>query len=360
VASTDRDLPLKLRATAIFRRMGYIAFNEVDLCTYTYGKAYRRKQITDFDVLGVRIEPDLERSLAVAECKSAEDRAMEHLLKLNGVRDFFGARKAYFVQQRIDENAREVGSQLGIVCLDSVNLGTLMCGLDVRDEREVASEESVYRARANLLRTQKEQFPRQTEYLKYDFWTLPDHRNVINLMRLMNQMAKTVDARNLAHVILCHQLVTALALSVLSIGGAIIRQNIDDLKESLLTNLLGGSRERRDREVLHDTVSRLVGNDSLPLKPPFFEPLVELVHRYIAALSHSHRVVACLDEMCRKLLRPEDAVVGDIQFEHFSDRTIKLARDACHFSILVGGLPKDAFLRSLVDEPVKDVEKKLS
>jgi len=67
-----------------FRRMGYIAFSEVDLCTYTYRGSYKRKQITDFDVLGVRVDPDLEAFVAVAECKSVEERAMENLLKLHG------------------------------------------------------------------------------------------------------------------------------------------------------------------------------------------------------------------------------------------------------------------------------------
>jgi hypothetical protein len=39
-------------------------------------------------------------------------KAMENLLKLNGIKEFFSADKAYFVQKRIDLNAREVGREL--------------------------------------------------------------------------------------------------------------------------------------------------------------------------------------------------------------------------------------------------------
>lgn len=344
MASTDKDLPLKLRISAVFRKMGYVAFNEVDLSTYSYQSAYRRKQITDFDVLAVRVEKDLASSIAVAECKSVEDRAMEHLLKLHGVQSFFGAERAYFVQQRVDVNAREVGSDMDIVCLDAENLSTLLASLEIREDREIRTEEGIYAARAQLLKQQKAEFPRQTEYLKFDFWTLPDHRNLINLVRLMGQMKKECRAQEPAHVALAHQLVTAFALSVLRLAGAVVRQNISAFQETLLTVLLGGSRERRDREALHDTVAKIVPEGNLPLVPDYFPPFAELTKRYVSAMQHSHQVVACLDDMCRRvLLRAASEATA------YSERTIKLSRDAILFAVDVGGLPRDMFAVSLTD-----------
>jgi hypothetical protein len=350
VALTDKDLPLKLNVLTIFRRLGFIAFAEVDLCTYTYQTTYKRKQITDFDVLGVRVEPDLTSKLAVAECKTAEERAMENLLKLNGVKCFFGADTAYFVQQRIDENAREVGAELGIVCLDARNLKSLMASMEIREDREVELESRVYSARAAILEEQKAVFRRQTEYLKFDFWTLPDNRNIINLVRLMRQMGEAADVSKRAHVVLGHQLVTALALSVLRVAGVVVRQNIDDMPEGLLTVLLGGSRERRDREALHDAVAKIVPDGGFSLIPEFFPRLAELATRYLKAMSHAHSVAACLDEMTRRILlgASEFPAISSV----FGERTLKLARDAIYLATEIGGLPKEMFGESLSDQKV--------
>ncbi len=346
MASTDKDLGLKHRVSAVFRRMGHISFNEVDLSTYSYQTTYRRKQITDFDVLGVRFEQDLSSTVAVAECKSVEDRAMENLLKLHGVQDFFGAQRAYFVQQRIDVNARDVGARLGIVCLDAENLAALMSSLDVREEKEVALEQAIYAARAALLKEQKDTFPKQTEYLKYDYWTLPDNRNVINLVRLIGQMGKDAGKRP-SDVLLLHQLVTGLAMSILKLTGAVVRYNISDFQDGLLTVLLGGSRERRDREALHDAVAKIVPDGGVPLVPDFFKPLAELATRYVHAMQHSCQIGACLDVMGRRLLEP--ALTKEKLDKEFSERTIKLSRDAIHFAAEVGGVSRELFAQSLSD-----------
>jgi hypothetical protein len=346
VASTDKDLPLKVKVAAVFRRMGYIAFSEVDLCTYTYKGSYKRKQITDFDVLGVRIDPDLEAFIAVAECKSVQDRAMEHLLKLHGVQQFFKAQKAYFVQQKIDVNAREVGAQMGVTCLDASNLDRVLKSLSI-EEDDVALERHVYDIRSSMLGPQKQQFVRQIEYLKYDFWTLPDHRNIINIARLLEQMASSADPTQPPHVVLCHQLSTALAIAILRMSGGIVRSNIDDHQEAVLTAILGGSRERRDREVLHDTVARVVPDANFSLIPEFLVPLAELSGRYINAMTYSHRVVACLDEMSRRAVLGAKSKGLPAIGELFHERTIKLARDAFFFTTEVARIPREMFAVSL-------------
>jgi len=171
----------------------YVVFQEVDLCTFSYRPKYSRKQITDFDVLGVHLEPDFAAQIAVAECKSGEEQAMSYLLKLNGLRSFFNAYKAYLVQARIDSNAREVGRQTGVWCLDEGNLQTLLRGCGV-DDSHLKAERDAYTKKAALSELQKKAFPKAVEYLKYDFWTLPDHRNVVNLMRLFTLMATSADA----------------------------------------------------------------------------------------------------------------------------------------------------------------------
>ena len=43
MASTDQNLPLKLQVATTYRSLGYTAFTEVDLCTYSYREVYNQR-----------------------------------------------------------------------------------------------------------------------------------------------------------------------------------------------------------------------------------------------------------------------------------------------------------------------------
>lgn len=346
MALSDHDLMLKMRVSALFRQLGYVVFNEVDLCAYVYQEKYTRKQITDFDVLGILFEADLGSWAAVGECKTVKEHAMERLLKLSGLKHFFKASKAYFVQIHMDANTREVGKSFGIWCLDEDNLGSLMKSVGVDEKRDVETETKVYAAKAHLLADQKKDFAAQTKYLRYDYWTLPDHRNIINLLRLFLELGQIDREVDDAYVLLAHQLTTNFVLSTLRLTGQLIRQNMSNFPNGLLTALLGGSRERRDREALYDTVLKMVPEAQLSLKPDYFEALAEMVNRYMIAAAYSHRVVSCLDDMTRRIVFPECENNNPIK-KKYTERTIKLARDAIHFVIKVAGIPEKVFSKSL-------------
>jgi len=352
VALSDSDLNLKLAVSALFRALGYTIFQEVNLCTYSYQPKYSRKQITDFDVLGVRVDADFDVEIAVAECKSVEVRAMENLLKLSGVKKLFNATKAYFVQKRIDINAREIGRELGIWVLDDQNLSTLMAGVETSEKPYVEMERTVYEARTESNSILKRDLSKLLDYLRYDYWTLPEHRNIINLIRLLDQGSKHLDPNTHAHSVGVHQVATNLALAILRLTGEIARHNIDDLREGTLTRLLGGARERRDREAVFDTVAKLIPNSNLSVSPPFLEGLTELVARFVNASASAASVVACLDHFTRRTLKAEvDKVYGEP--EHvFGSRTVKLSRDIIHFMLEHCRIPKALFRNSMNDGDV--------
>ncbi len=349
MASTDKDLSLKLQVSSLFRTMGYIVFQEVDLCTYSYQPKYTRKQITDFDVLGIQVEADFGMLVAVAECKSVEEKAMESLLKLKGVKDFFDADKAYFVQKRIDVNAREVGRQMGIWVLDEENLSTLMAAVGLSEGEYVELEKKVYAAKMDSLKKQKTELGKITDYLKYDFWTLPENRNIINLLRLSKNASKHLVANRKEHIALVHQLTTNLSLAIIRLAGEIVRHNINDLKEGTLTIMLGGPRERRDREAIFDNVAKALPGSRLSATPPFIDQLTEVIARFINSSVDASKVVACLDHLTRRILSKEvDDLYGKPD-ETYGIRSLKLSRDVIHFLLNETGLSKDLFESSLVD-----------
>ena len=349
MALTDNDLTLKLCVSLIFRQLGYTVFQEVDLCTYSYQPKYNRKQVTDFDVVGVKVEADFSTHIAVAECKSLEEKAMENLLKLNGVKDFFQANKAYFVQKKIDINAREIGRKLGIWVLDESNLSKLMNALDISDTSILENEKKVYEAKAKNSVNRKSNLSKLAEYLKYDYWTLPDHRNIINIIRLIRNSASKFNSENVSHVLLAHQLATSFALSVVRLASEIIKHNINEVKDGTLTLILGGPRERRDREVLFDTIAKIIPDSRLSLIPDFFDSLVELITRFINITYSSAKVIPCLDLLTRSYLVPEVSNIYGTPENTYGSRTLKLSRDILYFLVKQTGMPKTVYSHSLLE-----------
>jgi hypothetical protein len=342
VASSDKDLGLKFKVSALWRKMSYVIFQEVDLCTFSYRPKYTRKQITDFDVLAVHFEPDFAEQIAVAECKSSEEQAMNYLLKLNGLRKFFDAYKAYLVQSRIDQNAREVGLQTGIWCLDDGNLDSLLAGCGVEDAH-IEVEKISYEKKVAVGEQQKKAFPKAIEYLKYDFWTLPNYRNVVNLIRLFKLMVKNVDTQNESHRLLAKQMAVNLGVAVSQITGDVLRHDANDVPTAVLNRLLGGARERRDREVLFDTIAKLIPDQKLSITPDFYEPLTEVVLRFINAARDACKIINCLDHFVRQSLSDRFENVWGSAEQNYGTRTLKLTNDVYHFIGRTTGMSLDIF-----------------
>jgi hypothetical protein len=347
VASNDKDLDYKLKVSAILGKMGYTVFQEVDLSTFSYQPKYQRKQVSDFDVLGLLIEPDFGVTTAVAECKTIEEKAMEVLLKLKGLKSFFAADKAYLVQKRVDVNAREVARDMGIWCFDDGNLAVLQKGLDVKDDVEVAIERDVYLRKEAISKALKNEHQKAHEYLRYDFWTLPAFRNIINLLRHAALLAEKLDAKKNNDIVLAHLMATNLSVAISRLTLDVMRFDNSDIETGVKNRIHGGTRERRDREALFDTVAKIVGDERLSIEPPFLPALTELVARFINASAAACQVVKCLDHMTRERVLPDFSRVAGTAEKVFGDRMVKLARDVLYFISREGHISIDLFKDSL-------------
>lgn len=347
MASNDQDIDYKLKVSAAFRKMGYTAFQEVDLSTFSYQPKYQRKQVSDFDVLALFVEPDFAFTTAVAECKTIEEKAMEMLLKLKGLKEFFHADKAYLVQKRIDVNAREVARDMGIWCLDEANLTTLLRGLEVKDDSDVLVERAVYLEKERISRELKNEHQKAHEYLRYDFWTLPAYRNIINLLRHANLVAEKVDAGKNNDLVLCHLLAVNLAVAISHITLDVMRFDNTDIETGVRNRIHGGTRERRDREALFDAFAKIAPNAGLSVEPPFLPGLCEIVARFINASTAASKVIRCLDHLTRQRILPAYSKTAGEAGQVFGDRTLKLARDVLHFISREGRIPIDIFKSSL-------------
>ena len=341
---SNRDLSLKWKANVIFRKQKNIVFNEVDLCTFSYQPKYSRKQITDLDVLGISCDPDLYFRYHVAECKSVEEKAMEFLLKLQGTMQFFTAQKAYFIQKRIDINAREVGKDMGIYCLDESNIDYLLRSLGISDPRFQKVEQELYDTRRRLLMEASEFNIKAVNYFRYDFWTLPDHRNVMNLIRLINSCSeKAGEKSGNGRSFIVRQLTFLLILAVLRLCATLLRMNCEEIVDGTKTLIMGGGRERRDREALYDEISKMIKDNALQPYPAFLGDLTELVNRYLSSLEFSYDSLRCFDFMSNCLLHEKMQAVWGKPNEVFHEKTIKFARDIIYFVAGQTKIEKDIY-----------------
>jgi hypothetical protein len=252
---------------------------------------------------------------------------MDHLMKLRGFQDYFRAQKAYLVQERIDSNAREVGSSLGLWCIDNGDLGRLLHSMEV-DERQLKTEEQFYSRTLDVQKRQKQELQKAFQYLKCDYWTLPPNRNLINILALLERVVPDLKAGELHHRHFAYSMTLHLALATLGICGKIMRGGTEDICQSLHNELLGGPRERRDREALMDTLSRVTNARGLKVVPPFFDSFAELVARFLNSTRASCATPQWLEAQIRCLLLGDEpgSLLG------VSERTAKLGRDLLDFA----------------------------
>lgn len=323
--------------------MGYVAEIAVQIAGRSYQKQYAREQLSDYDVLGIRFEKDLHLEKIAAECKAGASKALEELLKLSGVLSTFGIRRGFFIKTKIHTNAREVAAGANITVLDEEELKALLSSaFGVNITESVTREKERFEARGGLEDRVHKDFPRVHEYLRFEFWNLEPHRNLHNLMSLMVSVGPNLREDETAHRYLFYRVLYYLSLTGIHLAGRVLGSCYADPARMLAVYLYGGPRERREREILFDQVSRLIGERGKLNKfdPPFLGSLAEVVVRLIRSSPHAAQIPEF-----------ENAVIGhlflgdpDVAASRFSTVTRKLSQDICLF------LQKEAGTRKTLGE----------
>ena len=178
---------------------------------------------------------------------------------------------------------------------------------------------------------------------------MPARRNIINIIKLLQDNSKFFELTQ-NHITLALQLSTNFSLAIIKLASEIVRHNIDDIQEGTLTRLLGGARERRDREALFDEVAKIVQDNRLSPIPAFYPDLVELVARLINATSDSSKITSCLDHHTRSYVSPDVDLVYGKPEDTYGSRTLKLSRDVILFLIKHTGISKQLFAHILSED----------
>ena len=110
----EQDLGLKLAMRRVFWGMNYAT--RLNLLLALPGSRRTADELSDLDCVGFSVGGDFSIRLLIADCKSGgKVSPASRLFWLAGVRDFFGADRAYAVLMReIPDGVREQAGRLGV------------------------------------------------------------------------------------------------------------------------------------------------------------------------------------------------------------------------------------------------------
>jgi hypothetical protein len=336
----EQDLGLKLAMRRIFWGMNYAT--RLNLLLALPGSRRTADELSDLDCVGFSVGGDFSLRLLIADCKSGgKVSPAARLFWLAGVRDFFGADRAYAVLMReIPDGVREQAGRLGVDVLGeadrqilenvhgplappapffeiagAVKLQGLAKGLDKRLEQLVRFRDHVY-------------------------WHLPPERRLQRLLGALREAGPALDARQRAHIVLVIDLLFLVALSLLGACRYVSSTSLADPRKALLSYLLGGTEQTRTREQgLQELVQALSALpdqgvelpagalDEITVEPPYFEALAETVTRMLRRPRDAQRVLRYLEWWGQAQVGLGGPAVADALGAAYGDYTRKLVSD---------------------------------
>jgi hypothetical protein len=346
----ERDLPLKLAMRRVFWGMNYAT--RVNLKLAVPGQGRVAEELSDVDVVAFSTGADFSVRLLIADCKSsAKVSPAGRIFWLAGVRDYFGADRAYVVLQReIPGGAREAAGRLGIDVLAENDRQILE---NVHGPHappapffEIGGVERLQQLASNL----DKKLERLVRFREHDFWALPEERRLQRLVVELRQAAPTLDASQKGHRLLVVDLLFLFALGLLGACRFVSSVSLADPREALLVYLLGGpeqTRARRRQLTDLEAAMRKLGEAvpaevfaDLRIEPAYFDALVETVARFLRRPRDAQRVLRYVEWWAQAQLGldgPPAAKLGP----GYADYTRKLVADLARTCFAAAGLHSD-------------------
>jgi hypothetical protein len=312
----------------------------------------RSEDWTDLDVLAVDYSPVHGASFTVADCKTVKGRATERVFWLRGVADLFDARAAYLTRDgEISAAARQLALRLGIAAMDANDRRALSEQLGDRDLPTAGN----FLDAGTLLHWMKlttelpQSVDRLQRYRQTYYWLQRPRRNLTALPTALSQAsAAFVPEQRWALAVLV-DLAWLYLLSALGALDDITRLHLSDVPRGLAQSVLGGEQERREKEVLADQLKVLIGHidpeaasrvPKVPILPPYFDDLVDLVARIARRRTQLNGAMRCLEFVGVESVASKGAAWAD-GFPDANPVQAKLSSDVLRFLTKACGLAPD-------------------
>lgn len=300
----EQDLGLKIAMRRVFWGMNYAT--RLNLLLALPGSRRTADELSDLDCVGFSVGGDFSVRLLVADCKSGSRVSpATRLFWLAGVRDFFGADRAYSVLQRqIPDGVREQADRLGVDVLGEADRQILENVHGVQAPAAPFFEIDGAIKLQGLAKGLDRRLEDLVRFRDHEYWHLAQERRLQRLIVALRAAGPVLDPNQRAHAVLVIDMLFLFSLSLLGACRHVSATSLADPSRSLLTYLLGGAEQTRAREQgLGQLVAALTALqeqgveipsemlDEAKVEPPYFDALAETVTRMLRRPRDAQRVL---------------------------------------------------------------------
>lgn len=347
----EKDLQLKVTMRQIFWGMNYAT--RLNLLLALPGSRRTADELSDLDCVGFSVGGDFSVRLLIADCKSGgRVSPAARLFWLAGVRDFFGAERAYAVMQRsIPEGVREQAARLGVDVLGDNDRQILSNVHTPHAPQSGMFDVSGAQKLQALAKGLDKRLERLLRFRDHTYWHLAPERRIQRLLVELREAAPHLDARQRSHVVLVIDILFLLTLALLGACRHVTATSLADPRRSLLEYLLGGAEQTRAREQGLLTVSQalreleregirlpspLHGDPSI--EPDYFPALAETVARLLRRPRDAQRLLRFIEWWGQAQVGLDGPQAPDALGAGYGDYTRKLVSDIARMAFRASGL----------------------
>jgi len=356
----SKDFELKIRLNNIFWSLGCYTRLEVKLAEYSTHNRIPM-ELTDLDVLGIRILPDLNIDYLTADCTSSKHvikSPIQRVFWLKGIMDFFGASKGYLslkTKNPIPEVQRIVAYRLGVTILDENNLSNLEKRVSNSGSLRLQSgkPDSWLYFENNLTTISKNLAP-LLNFRKHKYWINQPYQNLYSLISVIGKNRRFFDGENRLQRALVLDLLALFSLSLLQMSAYVFQVNPENPEMELKAYFYGGHTEMQRKQIIINNIQKLIENipqqgdlfnQHLKLDPEYLPNMFDVGFRLLNKPFDSSQILRYLQVVLfeKTLNKGENQEGLNYLDTSFSDTTKKLTKDIAKFFSDATGLPKKMF-----------------
>lgn len=360
----DQDLILKLRMQKILSSLGFYSRIGVKLTagqssdSERPGRQLKYFELTDIDVLGIKINADFSISYVVADCTTRSGVSpVNRAFWLRGVMEYFGANRAYILLTKdIPEYQKIIAANMEITLLDEMNLRRLeetyiqsMAIADAEEKASLISSLDAYRYSRNITQLPNELKPVLT-YWDQGFWIDKPERRLFKTISIVQNHKQFFRTDQKFHRVLFFEVFTLFSISILELCSYLFRHSPTDFRATASTYLFGGAAAVAARRTFLSELQNLVESLSnqknmfldddlsqrFKLEPHYMDLLLDRAIRIVNKPREAQDILLYLQSiMLNRVLRNNGPTLSEVFGTSYSDITYKFVRDLAQFFVEV-------------------------
>jgi hypothetical protein len=292
-SETQQDLELKLKMMRYLWHLGYNVRKNVGVQEIWQEETTR---YTDIDVLGIKIDEELNAHFVLSDCKSGvTDKTRERLFWLSGVMKYFNVDRAYFLRAKmLSSRYAELADTLGISLISEDQFLSLEKSYDI-STTPFGPFCSEHTKAAKILQILKEKDRRTYHYVETGYWRDPPQKQILSLISCCKMIGTLPEIKAFHRDFLLAYCLSALSVSILRFAQKALTIPSDQKNEFVKLSLMGGKVEYEDKKILvgsfYDFMTREIEQryrEKYPISstqfrdsllPEYSKYLVDLVNR---------------------------------------------------------------------------------